>query len=276
MKTTGKLLALSLALLLFLTLLPGCGKSPEGMELYFFAAGKADAILITAPGAAVMVDTGEKGVGKESLDYLEEKGIGKLDALILTHFDKDHVGGAAKLLSGIPIDRVIQSNVPRDSGEYRDYVRALERAGLEAETPRAPLTLSLGDLEIMVDPPKQEEYEKDPSNNSSLIVSVRYGDTSALLTGDAEEERLAEWLEQEPGHYDLIKMPHHGSWEQPLSELLALTEPQYAVLTDSEREPASDKTIALLTSFRVETFSTKDGALLFRSDGEGLKFIRQG
>ena len=276
MKTTGKLLALSLALLLFLTLLPGCGKSPEGMELYFFAAGKADAILITAPGAAVMVDTGEKGFGKEILDYLEEKGIGKLDALILTHFDKDHVGGAAKLLSGIPIDRVIQSNVPRDSGEYRDYVRALERAGLEAETPREPLTLSLGDLEIMVDPPKQEEYEKDPSNNSSLIVSVRYGDTSALLTGDAEEERLAEWLEQEPGHYDLIKMPHHGSWEQPLSELLALTEPQYAVLTDSEREPASDKTIALLTSFRVETFSTKDGALLFRSDGEGLKFIRQG
>ena len=276
MKTTGKLLALSLALLLFLTLLPGCGKSPEGMELYFFAAGKADAILITAPGAAVMVDTGEKGVGKESLDYLEEKGIGKLDALILTHFDKDHVGGAAKLLSGIPIDRVIQSNVPRDSGEYRDYVRALERAGLEAETPREPLTLILGDLEIMVDPPKQEEYEKDLSNNSSLIVSVRYGDTSALLTGDAEEERLAEWLEQEPGHYDLIKMPHHGSWEQPLSELLALTEPQYAVLTDSEREPASDKTIALLTSFRVETFSTKDGALLFRSDGEGLKFIRQG
>ena len=276
MKTTGKLLALSLALLLFLTLLPGCGKSPEGMELYFFAAGKADAILITAPGAAVMVDTGEKGLGKEILDYLEEKGIGKLDALILTHFDKDHVGGAAKLLSGIPIDRVIQSNVPRDSGEYRDYVRALERAGLEAETPREPLTLSLGDLEIMVDPPKQEEYEKDPSNNSSLIVSVRYGDTSALLTGDAEEERLAEWLEQEPGHYDLIKMPHHGSWEQPLSELLALTEPQYAVLTDSEREPAAEKTIALLTSFRAETFSTKDGALLFRSDGEGLKFIRQG
>lgn len=276
MKTTGKLLALSLALLLFLTLLPGCGKSPEGMELYFFAAGKADAILITAPGAAVMVDTGEKGFGKEILDYLEEKGIGKLDALILTHFDKDHVGGAAKLLSGIPIDRVIQSNVPRDSGEYRDYVRALERAGLEAETPREPLTLSLGDLEIVVDPPKQEEYEKDPSNNSSLIVSVRYGDTSALLTGDAEEERLAEWLEQEPGHYDLIKMPHHGSWEQPLSQLLALTEPQYAVLTDSEREPASDKTCALLTSFRVETFSTKDGALLFRSDGEGLKFIKQG
>ena len=276
MKTTGKLLALSLALLLFLTLLPGCGKSPEGMELYFFAAGKADAILITAPGAAVMVDTGEKGLGKEILDYLEEKGIGKLDALILTHFDKDHVGGAAKLLSGIPIDRVIQSNVPRDSGEYRDYVRALERAGLEAETPREPLTLSLGDLEIMVDPPKQEEYEKDPSNNSSLIVSVRYGDTSALLTGDAEEERLAEWLEQEPGHYDLIKMPHHGSWEQPLSQLLALTEPQYAVLTDSEREPAAEKTIALLTSFRAETFSTKDGALLFRSDGEGLKFIRQG
>ena len=191
MKTTGKLLAPSLALLLFLTLLPGCGKSPEGMELYFFAAGKADAILITAPGAAVMVDTGEKGLGKEILDYLEEKGIGKLDALILTHFDKDHVGGAAKLLSGIPIDRVIQSNVPRDSGEYRDYVRALERAGLEAETPREPVTLSLGDLEIVVDPPKQEEYEKDPSNNSSLIVSVRYGDTSALLTGAGLYQKLA-------------------------------------------------------------------------------------
>lgn len=275
MKTTGKLLALSLALLLFLTLLPGCGKSPEGMELYFFAAGKADAILITAPGAAVMVDTGEKGFGKEILDYLEEKGIGKLDALILTHFDKDHVGGAAKLLSGIPIERVIQSNVPRDSGEYRDYVRALERAGLVAETPREPLTLSLGELELTVDPPKQEEYEKDPSNNSSLIVSVRYGDTSALLTGDAEEERLAEWLEQEPGHYDLIKMPHHGSWEQPLSQLLALTEPQYAVLTDSEREPAAEKTIALLTSFRAETFSTKDGALLFESDGTVLKLAQK-
>ena len=268
MKEIGKLLALLLALLLPLAVLSGCSGQQEEMEILFFDAGKADAILITAPGAAVVVDTGEKGFGKQILAYLEEREIQHLDALILTHFDKDHVGGASKLISGIGIDRVYQSNVPRDSGEYRDYVRALELTGLEAVTLRQSETLKLGELEIRIDPPIREQFETDPSNNSSLIVSVSWGNTRVLLTGDAEEDRLEEWLESEPDPYDCVKLPHHGAWEQPLNHLLAVTAPSFAVATDSDKEPADEKTAALLTSYRVESYFTREGAVLLKSDGE--------
>ena len=139
-----------------------------------------------------------------ALDYMKEQGISGLDCLILTHFDKDHVGGAAKVLKSVPVSRVLQSNSPRDSKEMEKYLKALDLTGMEAETVRETLSFSLGDAEFTVYPPQKETYEKDPSNNSSLVTTVRFGDTSFLFTGDAESARLAEVVALDLGKFDLL------------------------------------------------------------------------
>lgn len=240
------------------------------LEVHFFDAGKADAILLTTGGGAVLIDAGEKGFGKTILAYLEEKGVAKLDYLIVTHFDQDHVGGAAKVINNIEVGTVLQSNRPKDSEEYEKYVKALHNAGIEPVTVRESFAFRLDGVSYTVDPPRQSDYSSDSSNNSSLIVSVQNGEHRFLLAGDAQTERLSEFLDGNQSTYDVLKVPHHGKDEPLLEALLASTKPSCAVITSSDEEPESAATVEALERSGVEVLLTRRGAVTFRSDGTTL------
>ena len=270
---------LALFLSLALVFLAGCAAKEtlsaaeeprSGLEVTVLDAGKADAILLTTPASAVLIDCGEKGYGEEILGVLAARGVEKLDLLIVTHFDRDHVGGAAKVIGGIPIARVLQSGRPGDSGAYRKYIRALEKASLSPETVRETLSFTLDGAEYTVEPPQREHYDRDESNNSSLIVTLVYGRTRLLFMGDAETARIAEYLASSPAPCDLVKLPHHGEKEKMLDALLAAVKPRYAVITCSAGAPEAASTAAALQTAGVESYPTRLGAVRIRSDGETL------
>ena len=265
-----RLLSAILCLLAALLLGGAAAQLEPTLDGIFFDAGKADAILLTTAHGAVLIDCGEKGFGKEIVSYCTDHGVEKLDCLIVTHFDKDHVGGAARVLRELPVDRVLQSNFPRDSIEYAHYLKALRRAGLEPETIREALYFTLDGVNFTVDPPRLERYADSPSNNASLIVTAECGDRRLLLPGDAETARLTEWLADEPGSFDLVKMPHHGNWDRTLPTLLAETRPAFAVITSSEKEPESAKTLALLQDAGAAVFLTREAPVLLRCEGAEL------
>ncbi len=277
MNGPGRLAALLLAAALLLT---GCAgsdtdstpASAEGSELevHFFNAGAADAILLTTANSAVLIDAGEKGFGKTILAYLEEKGVEKIDCLIVTHFDKDHVGGAAKVLNSIPVGKVLQSNRPKDSDEYENYVEALANAGIEPVTLREAYEFTLDGVRYLVDPPGQAEYDEDSSNNSSLIVSVQYGKNRFLFTGDAQTLRLAEFLDTNTTSFDVLKLPHHGRDEPLLDALLASTKPTYAVITSSEEEPESGAVVEALEKAEIQVLLTRNQSVTLYSDGNTI------
>ena len=280
MKTHGRLAVLLLAAALLLTActLSEIGGKPEtsagtDLEIHFFNAGKADAILLTTANSAVLIDTGEMGFGKTILAYLEEKDVGHLDYLIVTHFDQDHVGGAAKVLEGINISMVLQSNQAKDSKEYEKYIEALNNAGVVQVTVRETYEFALDGVSYAIDPPRQTEYDKDKSNNSSLIVSVTNGDDSFLFTGDAQTERLAEFLDTNRRTYDVLKLPHHGREEPLLGALLASTKPSYAVITSSDDEPESEDVVKTLEQAGTCVLLTRKGAVTFHSDGTDIHFV---
>ena len=277
MNRLGRLAILLLAAVLLLT---ACGSAdptavPEPgagseLEVHFFDAGAADAILLSSADSAVLIDAGEKGFGKTILAYLEEKGIRRIDCLIVTHFDKDHVGGAAKILNSIPVDRVLQSNQPKDSDEYENYLEALSEAGIEPVTVRESIAFSLNGVSYTVDPPRQTEYDEDSSNNSSLIVSVRHGDKRFLFMGDAQTQRLAEFLDTNTACFDVLKLPHHGRDEPLLEELLASTRPTYGVITSSEEEPESSAVVDALEQAGVRVLLTRKSSVTLYSDGNTI------
>ena len=264
------------ALLCLLFALPLCGAAaqPEpaealpALEGYVFRAGKADAILLTAGSGAVLIDAGKKGFGKEIVSYCAAHGVKRLDYLIVTHFDKDHVGGAAKVLRDLPVEHVLQSVFPKNSKEYESYRKALRRAGIEPVTVREELSFTLGGVSFTVNPPRLERYADSPSNNSSLIITVSCGACRLLFPGDAESARLFEWLEAEPGAFAFVKMPHHGDWNGAIQPLLEETQPLCAVVTCSEKEPEDPRTRGLLERFAVETFFTREAPVLLACDGE--------
>ena len=91
--------------------------SDYDFKVYFFNAGKADSILLEKNGHYILIDTGEDTLRDDLLRYFESNHIEKLDYLIITHFDKDHVGSASTVIDNLEIGEVLQSNSPKIS-EY--------------------------------------------------------------------------------------------------------------------------------------------------------------
>lgn len=250
--------------------LPPPPKVSEEVYVYCFNAGKADAHLIYNSQFAVLIDCGEKGFGKVIAEKLGELGIKKLDMLIVTHFDKDHVGGAAKVLRSVGVGQVIQSNSPKDSEEYREYTAQLAESGITPVTLRERLSRQLGSIDVTVYPPARESYPKDPSNNSSLITLVRCGECSMLFAGDAEDDRLYEFMQTVKGGFDLLKVPYHGHQTKRTAEFLKYASPKLAVITSSDEMPEDAKTVEQLQALGTEIYLTREGAVSFRCDGKNI------
>lgn len=275
-----RLFAVFLSLALGFTI-AGCGRvgetvpaaeAPfEGLEVTLFDAGKADAILLTTPSSAVLIDCGGKEFGPTLVNELSSRGIGQLDALIVTHFDKDHVGGAAKLLGSVEVARVLQSGIPGRGSAYEKYLRVLEKASLTPEPVREMLSFTLGGVIYTVEPPQRESYDRDESNNASLIVTAEHGANRLVFMGDAETARIAEYLAASPAPCGFLKIPHHGQEEKLLGSLIAALQPKYAAITCSGREPEASSTAELLAASGVSTFLTRLGAVRVRSDGVELQ-----
>lgn len=122
-----------------------------------------------------------------------------------------------------------------------------------------------------VDPPRQESYAMDASNNSLLIVSARNGSNNLLFMGDARTERIREFLSTEHTEYTFLKVPHHGRGEPLMEAPLQSALPSYAVVTSSEDGPESEETMGQLGRTGVEGYLTRLGAVVVRCDGGELQ-----
>ena len=235
------------------------------LSVYCFEAGKADAFLLTTRRGAVLIDAGLRGFGREIVAHLEHAGIGAIDWLIITHFDRDHVGGAARVINRFPVRRVLQGGDPGDGD--RRYFRALNRSGLAPVTVRRTLRFRLDGVKFTVEPPGRGRGR----NNASLIVSAVAGERAFLFAGDAQTERLEEYLNTRPRRYDFLKVPHHGQAEPLMAALAARIAPEIAVITSSEDQPELKQTVRALKAAGARVLLTRKGPILVTTDGKTLE-----
>ena len=248
------------------------------LTLQVLKVGKADAMVLTCGDAVMVIDCGEKEDGEEVLDYLAQKGVGKVDILLITHFDKDHVGGADTVVEGIPVDRILMPDYEGTGKQYRKFVDALDNIGKEPERVTEVLNLQLGDAAVKVEPPASYEIpdtDDEYDNNFSLITTVDLGKNRLVFTGDIEEERITQWLDGGTVQKcDVLKIPHHGFYNEPLEEMVGIMQPSYAVICDSEKNPAEKKTISMLEEKGAQCLQTKDGDITIVCDGENIEVSR--
>ena len=239
-------------------------------KMYFFNAGKADSVLISNNDKYIMIDTGEEDLSDEILTYFKNNNITKIDYLIITHFDKDHVGSASNIIDNIEVENVLQSNVPKESIYYNNYLSSLNSKGITPQTISGDLEFTLGELEIKVNGPTVV-YDNNESNNSSLIISIKYGNTSYLFTGDSQNDRIKDYITDNTNTYDFLKIPYHGHYQKKLDDLLEVVKPKYAVITSSNDEPEDDETVELLKKLNVNYYLTRNGSITVLSDGNEIK-----
>lgn len=262
--------------LLTVILFSGCQKDrqsfEEGLKITFFDVGKGDAILIETADSSMLIDAGYEDTSSVILDYFEQQGRERLDYLVLTHFDKDHVGGADRILEAVEITHILQPDYESDSGQYLEYREALEAAGRQPELITETRSFSFDKVECLIYPPQQQEY-KEEDNDFSLVISMIYGGQSFLFAGDCEKERLNELLEQTEFElqHDLLKVPHHGRKEKNSEEFLEAVSPAVAVITCSREEPGDEKIRKILRQMGTAVYTTSEGTVTCVSDGEQMK-----
>ncbi len=232
--------------------------------------GKADAIILKTENHTALIDCGESEDGAEIIKYLKKSGTEKIDYMFITHFDKDHVGGAPDILDSFPVGEIITPDYEGSVDEYYAYINALEDKNLTAASITEDMTITLDDVTLNVYPPLRTSYEEG-DNDFSLIISAVHGGNSFLFTGDAEKERLAELSSQLDLEHTFLKMPHHGNYNKGTKAFVQSVKPKYTVITCSDKNPPDDETLSVLKSIGSDVYETSDGDVTAVSDGKIIK-----
>lgn len=189
------------------------GARPADWQFAQCDVGQGDAVLVRSGGQTMLIDTGEHP--QPLVDCLRELGISRLDTLLITHFDLDHVGGVSALVGRV--DRVL-TGMPEDERD-RERLRELAAGGASVEAASVGMGGELGDLLWRVVWPEPESAYR--GNDGSVVVEIRPGAgcrgscASALLLGDLGERTQNLLLRRaDPAPVDVVKVSHHGSADQ--------------------------------------------------------------
>ncbi len=254
----------------------GCQKNrtenisiPRATNEFHFSilkVGKADAIILQTQNYHIMIDCGEEDDGDEVLEFLDENGISRMDYLFITHFDKDHVGGAAEVIENTEVGTVITPDYQGTNDEYISYLQAVQESGISTLALAEKKSYVLDDVLLEVYPPQKKNY-REGDNDFSLLISITHGENNFLFTGDAEAERITEILAVIDGEYEFLKVPHHGKYNNKTESLIKQIRPKYAVITDSDKNPAEQETVTILNTYGSKIYYTKDGDISVSSNG---------
>ena len=265
-------------LILLLVLLTGCSntniQAENSLSMHIFKIGKADSILLSFEEHHVLIDTGEDEDAEEIIAYLNEQKIDSLDALIITHFDKDHVGGADHIINNMAIKSIYTANYESDSKQTKQFLQAADNKKLTIQKVSEQLAVKLGDQQLHIYPAEQTEYDGD--NDYSLIATLTYGTVSFLLTGDAEEARLKELLNNEAlaQPFTIVKMPHHGRFNELTTTFVETVKPQYAVMTSSNKHVEAQETVTALENVGSSIYTTRNGDIHIETDGTKVTVVQ--
>ncbi|MGI5977696.1 MAG: ComEC/Rec2 family competence protein [Candidatus Limivicinus sp.] len=246
--------------------------APENAEFIFAGTEyDADCTILLSGDECVLVDTGEAEDAAHIISLLREKNVETVSFIILTHPDRDHVGGASEILKNFSVEEII---TPAYKGggkeEYFELIGEAEERRIPVSAAAEEERIHCGSIEIEILPPERREYDK--SNDYSLALTVCHGDVVMFMAGDAEKERLGELLKLElPERPELYKAAHHGRNSKKGVELIERLAPKNAVVTAAAPEKkireAFDRTgTTVFTSVMNDIFFLSDGKTLELED----------
>ena len=248
-------------------------------KVYIIDVGQGESILITTEEKSMLIDAGESDKGDEVLESLDQLGLEKLDYVIATHPDADHIGGMDTVLQNIEVtDGVFFGYLPDKliptTKTYEDLLDVIEQKNLDLSLLRAGDTLDLGSGAVLsVLGPVTEEI--DSKNNGSVVSRLDFGETSFLFNGDQEKE-MEKLLLQSGADLDcdMMTMGHHGSSTSSTREYLDAVTPEYASIScgkGNKYNHPHKETIQKLEQMDVEYYRTDlSGNITFTSDGSSI------
>lgn len=258
-------------------------RPPKELVVEFLDVGQGDCIVIQTAEGVVMVDGGSSDMKKAGeyrvAPYLKASAVDRLDLLVLTHCDSDHVNGALELMElgeveigGVALPRAGLNGAQAEL--YEKLAATIAGKGIPVWWMTAGEQWRLGNGRFVCLYPDASVWP-DGANNSSLVLWYQYGEFDLLLTGDLEEggDRILVSRECLP-RADVLKVAHHGSRGASTKEFLGAVRPSWAVISCGEGNRYGHPHRELLERLEqcgAEIMVTKDlGAVRVESDGKQM------
>jgi competence protein ComEC len=248
---------------------------PTGLRVTFLDVGQGDATLLQVPQGAMLVDQGPPEA--EVASRLRRFGIRELSILVLTHPQRDHVGGAADVLRSTRVRIVLDPRLTASAPEERSAIAEARSRGVSVETARPGVEYRIGRLLVRVLWPDGPGLPSEDPNLRAVVCLVSFGQTDVLLGADAESSVLLP-LRLPP--VEILKVSHHGSADAQLPQLLEELQPRVAVISVGEGNtyghPTPETLAALAGSPGTAVYRTdRHGAVTIESDGRRLSVAHE-
>lgn len=242
------------------------------LEIHYIDVGQGDATLIRCDGINMLIDAGENDKGMEIRTYLEKQGVKKLDYVVGTHPDSDHIGGLDVVIYNFECGTILMPDYKKDTKTYDDVIQTIKNKHYKITEPVVGTTYELGEAEFTIIAPNDDYSD---ANDASIGLILTYGESSFLFTGDAEEASEADIVKNGIDiQAQVYKAGHHGSRTSSSEELLALVKPEIVVISCGEDNSYGHPHADILNYCRTNKLpiyrTDMQGTIVVKSDGKEL------
>jgi len=250
--------------------------------------GQSTSTLIVGPtGETMLIDTGDfNDDGKYVLAYLQRHNIDRLDHLVVTHNDADHIGGNAAIIEYYEteaegIGAIYDPGIAASTNTYEEYLDAVEEYGVRLLETREGDQIDFEGIEVQVLGPPEPYLANEARNENSIVLKLTYGQTSFLWTGDAEAKQEAYLVEEYGEQLDttVYKAGHHGSSSSSSAKLLTAVDPAVAIISsayDSRYGHPHEEVLQRLAERTIPAYWTAvHGTIVLVTNGEGISVRTQ-
>jgi len=250
-----------------------------GLEVVFFDVGQGDAIFIETPqNHQILIDGGD---GDNILKKLQQEmpfWDRSLDLVILTHPEKDHIGGLVEVLERYEVDYILWNGVIRDIAEYKKWQKLVEKKKAKEVIAEKRKVAKAGRVEINILYPflsfENEEFF-ETSNDTSIVSKLKFGSACFLFTGDITKTIERKLVNEEVDlNCEILKVAHHGSKYSSSYEFLNEVTPEVAVVQvgDNSYGHPSKEALQRLDKFGKVLRTDLNGDIEIFSDGSYYNF----
>ncbi len=244
---------------------------PAGLRVTFLDVGQGDATLLEVPGGAVLVDQGVPEA--DVAGQLRKVGIRSLSAIVMTHPENDHIGGAEAVLERLSVGMILDPGQIVVTERHEAALRVAREKRIPVVVVRSGDRFAIGRLTLRVLWPDGPGAPSGNPNDHAIVLLATYRDTDVLLTADAESNVTGR-LPLRP--VEILKVAHHGSEDTGLADELRILHPSLAVISvgadNDYGHPRPETLAALSTSPGLRVVRTdRDGRIVIESDGHRLR-----
>lgn len=244
-------------------------------SIHFIDVGQGDSTLIMLPqGKTALIDAGDNQHGEEVVSYIKSKGIKKIDFLVGTHPDADHIGGLDDVINSLEVGEFYMPKKSHTTKTFRDVLKAAKNNGLKIKEAKQGVIIyeETGNKMEFLGP--NGEYGDD-NNLYSAVTMLTLGEKKVLMMGDAEfqneEDMILSNLDLKA---DILKAGHHGSHSSTSEEFLKEVSPNAVVVSAGFKNKYGHphrEILSLLKKYDIPLYRTdEDSTIIFNWDGNHL------